>query len=510
MAVDTSDANGEVEFTVPRDSIAYIQGGFYVGGTSFNVTEGVAVVIPDAATADLEDLGIVVTIPDTYTPQGLITASGLTQSTNKLLGRGTAGTGAIEEITLGTNLSLTGTTLNASGGGGGTWGSITGTLSAQLDLQAALDLKAALVSPALTGTPTAPTAAAATNTTQLATTAFVRTEISNLVASAPGALDTLDELAAALGDDANFAATVTTSLAGKASTGAVGSSGLTMATAKILGRATAGTGALEELTPTGTGAPVLATSPTLVTPVLGVASATSLQTSGAGVDIKIGGSTSSFPALKRSGAGVEVRLADDSGYAQLTAGLGSFQSGVSISSSQVLAWGSSSIFGNATTGALTGTFRFTSGGGTTVLNFGGDTSGFPALRRSGTNLIAQLADDSGPTALLKKRLVTAKTGNYSVLATDTETFLTNTGAAGTVNFTLPTAVSGLTFTFYVDVAQTLQVTAGASTTIRIAGSVSGAAGNITNATIGGCVTLVAISTTQWVAEGNPSGTWVVT
>ena len=41
-------------------------------------------------------------------------------ATDKLLGRGTAGTGSIEEITLGTNLSLTGTTLNAAGGGGGT------------------------------------------------------------------------------------------------------------------------------------------------------------------------------------------------------------------------------------------------------------------------------------------------------------------------------------------------------------------------------------------------------
>lgn len=78
------------------------------------------------------------------------------------------------------------------------------------------NLKANLASPTFTGTPLAPTAAAATNTTQIATTAFVRTEVSNLVASAPAALDTLDELAAALGDDANFATTVTNSLALKA------------------------------------------------------------------------------------------------------------------------------------------------------------------------------------------------------------------------------------------------------------------------------------------------------
>ena len=55
------------------------------------------------------------------------------------------------------------------------WGAITGTLSAQVDLQGSLDLKAPLASPALTGTPTAPTASAATSTTQLATTAFVTT-----------------------------------------------------------------------------------------------------------------------------------------------------------------------------------------------------------------------------------------------------------------------------------------------------------------------------------------------
>lgn len=49
---------------------------------------------------------------------GAVGSSGLTMNTNKLLGRGTASSGAIEEITLGTNLSLTGTTLNAAGGSG--------------------------------------------------------------------------------------------------------------------------------------------------------------------------------------------------------------------------------------------------------------------------------------------------------------------------------------------------------------------------------------------------------
>jgi hypothetical protein len=79
-----------------------------------------------------------------------------------------------------------------------------------------LAAKAPLASPAFTGTPTAPTAALGTNTTQLATTAFIQAAIAALLNSAPGALDTLDELAAALGDDANFAATMTAALAGKA------------------------------------------------------------------------------------------------------------------------------------------------------------------------------------------------------------------------------------------------------------------------------------------------------
>ena len=84
-----------------------------------------------------------------------------------------------------------------------------------VDLTSDLSAKAPLVSPALTGTPTAPTATSGTNTTQIATTAFVQTAVSDLVASAPSTLNTLNELAAALGNDPNFATTIVSDLATK-------------------------------------------------------------------------------------------------------------------------------------------------------------------------------------------------------------------------------------------------------------------------------------------------------
>jgi hypothetical protein len=155
------------------------------------------------------------------------------------------------------------------GGGGGAWGLITGTLANQTDLQealdakanqseldtvaatansavqpagltkaavglgsvdntadtakpvsvaqqAALDLKAPLASPAFTGNPTVPTQAAVDYSTRAASSAFVAAALASLLDSAPGTLDTLNELAAALGDDPNFAATVTALIAAKA------------------------------------------------------------------------------------------------------------------------------------------------------------------------------------------------------------------------------------------------------------------------------------------------------
>ena len=101
-------------------------------------------------------------------------------------------------------------------GGAGSWGAITGTLSAQTDLQSALNLKADLASPALTGVPVAPTAAGGTSTTQIATTAFSsaaitteRTATRTLTgATISGASNTLSVRIADLSDTSAFIKTL--------------------------------------------------------------------------------------------------------------------------------------------------------------------------------------------------------------------------------------------------------------------------------------------------------------
>ena len=91
-------------------------------------------------------------------------------------------------------------------------------LASYLTTATAAATYAPLASPSLTGTPVAPTATAGTNNTQVATTAYVTTAISNLVGGAGSALDTLNELAAALGNDASFSTTITASIGGKLTT----------------------------------------------------------------------------------------------------------------------------------------------------------------------------------------------------------------------------------------------------------------------------------------------------
>lgn len=110
------------------------------------------------------------------------------------------------------------------GGGAGVWGTITGDLVDQVDLQVALDtetadrsaadtLLAPIESPAFTGTPTAPTPANADNSTRLSTTAFVQSAIDALIDGAPETRDTLAEIATQMASDEGA---LVTSLAGKA------------------------------------------------------------------------------------------------------------------------------------------------------------------------------------------------------------------------------------------------------------------------------------------------------
>ncbi|MED9733574.1 prophage tail fiber N-terminal domain-containing protein [Escherichia marmotae] len=85
----------------------------------------------------------------------------------------------------------------------------------EASLRALIETRAPLKSPALTGAPTTPTPPDDAAGNEIASAAFVRKLLAALVDSSPEALDTLNELAVALGNDPNFATTVTNALAGK-------------------------------------------------------------------------------------------------------------------------------------------------------------------------------------------------------------------------------------------------------------------------------------------------------
>ena len=134
------------------------------------------------------------------------------------------GTPAAPTAVVNTNITQLATTAFVLGQAGSATPAVNGTAAVGVATKFAREdhvhgtdsTRAPVASPTFTGVPAAPTASAGTNTTQLATTAFAMTAAANAVAaminSAPAALDTLTELAAALGNDANFATTINTAL----------------------------------------------------------------------------------------------------------------------------------------------------------------------------------------------------------------------------------------------------------------------------------------------------------
>lgn len=154
------------------------------------------------------------------------------------------------------------------------------------------------------------------------------------------------------------------------------------------------------------------------------------------------------------------------------------------------------------------TGAFESGGSNGILCNGtlrvGSEAGFRSSSGAQGNLM-HVTDNNlstTPGALSFKRPVIAKTSSpESVTADETGFCFTNAGAGGTMNFNLPAATKGLTFTFYVDASQIITVTATNSHTIREGSTVGAANGNIASgATKGSLIRLTCFTDGEWVVE----------
>jgi len=134
--------------------------------------------------------------------------------------------------------------------------------------------------------------------------------------------------------------------------------------------------------------------------------------------VGFGGCTASFPGLKRNGTRLEVRLADDSGLAELRA------KNVFAGAANLLGFASSTALYAPSNGSL----RLTNAAGTDfgLLQFGGTTSDYPALKRSSTTLQVRLADDSAD-ALLKASVFNASSGFQVAGAATSGNFLRGNG-----------------------------------------------------------------------------------
>ena len=287
-------------------------------------------------------------------------------------------------------------------------GSSSGTNTGDQVLPTLTSLGAApLASPALTGTPTAPTAGATVNTTQLATTAFVQTAIANLSDSAPATLNTLNELAAALGDDASFSTTVTTSIAAK----------LPLAGGTMTGALTISAAANAAW----------------------LASITNTSASGHGLIIQAGGTTGTrYITQWKDAAGTERFHMDDTGEAYfqntITAsgginGLTLANGGISgtnynitgVNQLEIADPGEGIVFKSGSSGDMT-------------LAIADDTAD-NILRFSGTNAVFDVAGDLSSTSLVIADSIIHEGDTNTSISFGTDTINLNTGGGSRINIT---------------------------------------------------------------------------
>ena len=217
---------------------------------------------------------------------------------------------------------------------------------------------------------------------------YVDTQITNLIAAAPGALDTLDELAAALGDDANFATTVTNSIATKLATaGGTMSGALAMGTNKItgLGTPTTSTDAAtkayaDTMVPlaggTMTGALTLSGAPTVglhaVTKTYADAIITSVAADAAAASASATAAAASYDSFddRYLGAKSSAPSVDNDGNALVA---GAIYWNTSTGAMQV--WNAvASSWGNITSAATSTRWRKTASGGETTISGTDDSS----------------------------------------------------------------------------------------------------------------------------------------
>jgi hypothetical protein len=265
-----------------------------VSGNAGTVTNGVYTTDTGTVTSTMIANGTIVNADINTSAQ---IAYGKTNLTNSIVDADINASAAIDWTKIAPSATVSTTELGYLDG-------VTSAIQTQLDSKLATSTAAStyapLANPALTGTPTAPTATAGTNTTQIATTAYVGTAINNLIGGAPSTLDTLDEIAAAIADTGNFSDTVVLK-SGSTMSGALamGTNKITgvgnptnpqdaatkyyidnvvLAPSNLTGPITSVGSATSIASQTGTGTKfVVDTSPTLVTPVLGVATATSIN-----------------------------------------------------------------------------------------------------------------------------------------------------------------------------------------------------------------------------------------